>query len=92
MPFWSKRVSKLIESAYVYPEKQAFLEFAKHLKGVNAVVMCRSQRKPFLPLKYEQVGDLRYEQEYTVSRIGEDLQVSLSGNRTKELLPWHLVK
>ena len=86
------RVSDLIEYALVYPDKQTFLEFARQLKGVNPVVMCRTQRKPLFPAKYEQRGDLRYEQEYTVSRLGEDLQVSLSGNRTKELLPWHLVQ
>lgn len=86
------KVSEMIESALVYPEKQSFLQFAKQLKGVNAVVMCRTQRKPLLSPKYEQGGDLRYEQEYTVSRLGEDLQVSLSGNRTKELVPWYLVK
>lgn len=84
------RVADLIEYALVYPDKQTFLEFAKQLKGVNAVVMCRTQRKPLFPPKYEQRGDLRYEQEYIVSRLGEDLQVSLSGNRTEELLPWHL--
>ncbi len=37
-------------------------------------------------------SELRYEREYSVSRIGEDLPESLSGNRGLELLPWHLAK
>ncbi len=31
-----------------------------------------------------------YEREYSVSRIGEDIQVSFSGNRGLELIPWDL--
>jgi len=50
------------------------------------------QRNLFLPLRISQADDLRYDQEYSVSRIGEDLPESISGNRGLDLLPWHIAK
>jgi len=82
----------MIETAYPYPDAPAFLDLVDQMKGVKTVVLHRSQRTLFRPSQVSQADDLRYEREYSVSRIGEDLQESLSGNRCLELLPWHLAK
>lgn len=87
-----KRVMRIIESAYPYPDGQTFLDIADQIKGMKAVALHRTQRTPFRPSQVSQADDLRYEREYSLSRIGEDLPESLSGNRGLELLPWHLAK
>lgn len=83
-----KRVMRIIESAYPYPDGQTFLDIADQIKGMKAVALHRAQRTPFRPSQVSQADDLRYEREYSVSRIGEDLQESLSGNSGLELFPW----
>jgi hypothetical protein len=87
-----RRVMGMIERAYPYPDGQTFFEIADQVKGMKAVALHRTQRTPFRPSQVSQADDLRYEREYSVSRIGEDLPESLSGNRGLELLPWHLAK
>jgi len=87
-----KKVARMIETAYPYPDAPAFLDLVDQMKGVKTVVLHRSQRTLFRPSQVSQADDLRYEREYSASRIGEDLQESLSGNRCLELLPWHLAK
>jgi len=83
-----KRVMRMIESAYPFPDGQTFLNIADQLKGMKAVALHRTQRTPFRPPQVSQADDLRYEREYSLSRLGEDLPASLSGNRGSELLPW----
>ena len=83
-----KRVMGMIRSAYPYPDGQTFLEIADQVKGMKAVALHRTQRTPFRPSQASQADDLCYEREYSVSRIGEDLPESLSGNRGLELFPW----
>jgi hypothetical protein len=83
-----KRVMGMIESTYPYPDGQTFFEIADQVKGMKAVALHRTQRTPFRPSQISQADDLRYEHEYSVSRIGEDLQESLSSSRGDELLAW----
>jgi len=87
-----RKISRMIETGYPYPDAPTFLDIVDQMKGVNIVVLHRSQRTLFLPSRISQADDLRYEQEYSVSRIGEDLPESMSGNRGLELLPWHVAK
>jgi len=82
-----RRVSRMIETGYPYTDAPTFLNIAEQMRGVNTMVVHRSQRTLFRPSQVSQADDLRYEREYSVSRIGEDLQESLSGNRGLELLP-----
>ena len=84
------KVSGLLESHYLHSNRQTFLGIVEQLKGVNTVAMYGPEGTPFRPLSISQADDLRYEQEYSVSRIGEDLPESMSGNRGLELLPWNL--
>jgi len=77
----------MIETGYPYTDAPTFLNIAEQMRGVNTMVVHRSQRTLFRPSQVSQADDLRYEREYSVSRIGEDLQESLSGNRGLELLP-----
>tara|TARA_R110000823_G_scaffold43963_1_gene113950 strand:- start:1343 stop:2395 length:1053 start_codon:yes stop_codon:yes gene_type:complete len=83
-----KWVMRMIESAYPYPDGQTFLKIADQLKGMKTVALHRTQRTPFRPSHISQADDLRYEREYSLSRIGEDLQESLNCNRGVELLPY----
>jgi hypothetical protein len=87
-----RKVSRMIETGYPYPDAPTFLDIVEQMKGVKTVVLHRSQRTLFRPSQVSQADDIRYEREYSVSRIGEDLQESLSGNRGLELLPWHIAK
>lgn len=80
----------MIESGYPYPDGSTFVDMIEQLKDVKTIVVHGSQRMPFLPSQHSQADDLRYEREYSVSRIGEDLQESISGNRGLELIPWQL--
>jgi len=82
----------MIETGYPYPDAATFLDIVEQMKGLQTVVLHRSQRTPFGPSQTSQADDLRYEREYSVSRIGEDLPESISGNRGLELLPWHIAK
>jgi hypothetical protein len=77
----------MIETGFPYPDKPTFLDIVEQMKGVKTVVLHGSQRTLFRPSQTFQADDLRYEQEYSVSRIGEDLPESISGNRGLELLP-----
>lgn len=86
------KVSRMIESHCPHLNKQAFLTITEQLKGVKTVAMYGSQGTLFRPPNISQADDLRYEQEYSVSRIGEDLPESISGNRGLELLSWHIAK
>jgi hypothetical protein len=85
-----RKVSWIIETGYPYPDGATFLDIVEQMKDMKTVVLHRSQRTPFRPLQTSQADDLRYEREYSVSRIGEDLPESMSGNRGLELLPWNL--
>jgi len=85
-----RKVSRMIETGYPYPDAPTFLDIVEQMKGVKTVVLHRSQRTLFRPSQVSQADDIRYEREYSVSRIGEDLQESLSGNRGLDLLPWVL--
>ena len=78
----------MIERAYPYPDGQTFLHIADQVKGMKAVALHRTQRTPFRPSQVSQADDLRYEREYSASRIDEDLQESLSSSRGDELLAW----
>ncbi|BES73030.1 hypothetical protein RE428_40480 [Marinobacter nanhaiticus D15-8W] len=82
----------MIESHYPHSNRQTFLKIVGQLKGVKTVAMYGPEGTPFRPLSISQADDLRYEQAYSVSRIGEDLPESTSGNRGLELLPWHIAK
>jgi len=86
------KVSRMIETGLPYPDTPTFLEIVEQMKGVKTVVLHGPQRTPFRPSQTSQADDLRYEREYSVSRIGEDLPESISGNRGLELLPWHIAK
>lgn len=81
------KVSKMIETYCPYADDQTFLGIIEQLRGVKTMAVYGSQRNLFLPLRISQADDLRYEREYSVSRIGEDLPESLSGNRDVELFP-----
>ena len=83
-----RRVIAMIERAYPYPDGQTFLHIADQVKGMKAVALHRTQRTPFRPSQVSQADDLRYEREYSASRIDEDLQESLSSSRGDELLAW----
>ncbi|OHY79473.1 hypothetical protein BCA33_16120 [Marinobacter sp. AC-23] len=85
-----RKVSRIIETCLPYLDPTTFLDIVEQMKGVKTVVMHRSQRTLFKPSQTSQADDLRYEREYSVSRIGEDLPESTSGNRGLELLPWSL--
>jgi len=89
---FQRKVSRMIETGYPYPDAATFLDIVEQMKGLQTVVLHRSQRTPFGPSQTSQADDLRYEREYSVSRIGEDLPESISGNRGLELLPWHIAK
>ena len=84
------KVSEMIENHYPLTSRQAFLAINEQLKGVKTVAMHGPEGTPFRLPYISQADDLRYEQEYSVSRIGEDLPESMSGNRGLELLPWNL--
>ncbi|AOY89934.1 hypothetical protein BKP64_18165 [Marinobacter salinus] len=84
------KVSEMIEGHSPQMSRQAFLTINEQLKGVKTVAMYGPEGTPFRPPNVSQADDLRYEQEYSVSRIGEDLPESMSGNRGLELLPWNL--
>jgi len=84
------KVSQMIKGHYPHSSRQTFLNIVEQLKGVKTVAMYGPEGTPFRPLSISQADDLRYEQEYSVSRIGEDLPESMSGNRGLELLPWNL--
>jgi len=87
-----RKVSRMIETGLPYPDTPTFLDIVEQMKGVKTVVLHGSQRTLFRPSQTSQADDLRYEREYSVSRIGEDLPESISGNRGLELLPWHIAK
>jgi hypothetical protein len=80
----------MIESHYPHSNMQTFLNIVEQLKGVKKVALHGPEGTPIQPLGISQADDLRYEQEYSVSRIGEDLPETMSGNRGLELLPWNL--
>jgi hypothetical protein len=84
------KVSRMIENSYPQWDRQNFQNIIKPLKSVKMVAIHRVWGTPFRPLDISQADDLRYEQEYSVSRVGEDLPESMSGNRGLELLPWNL--
>jgi len=86
------KVSRMIENHYPHSNRQTFLSIVEQLKGVKTVAMYGPEGTPFRPPNISQADDLRYEQEYSVSRIGEDLPESISGNRGLELLPWRIAK
>jgi hypothetical protein len=83
-----RNVSRMIETAYPYPDAPLFLDIVEQMKGVNTVVLDRSQGTPFRPSHVAQADDLRCEAEYSISRVGEDLQESLGRSRGDELLAW----
>jgi hypothetical protein len=86
------KVSRMIENHYHHSDRQAFLNIIEQLKGVKTVAMYGPEGTPFRPPNISQADDLRYEREYSISRIGEDLPESFSGNRGLELLPWQIPK
>jgi hypothetical protein len=83
------KVSRMLATYCPYTDDQTFLGIIEQLRGVKTMAVYGPQRNLFLPLRISQVDDLRYEREYSVSRIGEDLPESLSGNRDVELLPFY---
>ena len=93
-PFWRYNVKTALRLLKVEinqtTDRQAFLAINEQLKGVKTVAMHGPEGTPFRLPYISQADDLRYEQEYSVSRIGEDLPESMSGNRGLELLPWNL--
>jgi len=86
------KVSRMIGNHYHHSDRQAFLNIIEQLKGVKTVAMYGPEGTPFRPPNISQADDLRYEREYSISRIGEDLPESISGNRGLDLLPWHIAK
>jgi hypothetical protein len=87
-----RKVSTMIEAGLPYPDTPTFLDIVEQMKGVKTVALHGSKRTLFRPSQTSQADDLRYEREYSVSSIGEDLPESISGNRGLELLPWHIAK
>jgi len=82
----------MIENHYHHSDRQAFLNIIEQLKGVKTVAMYGPEGDAIPAPNISQADDLRYEREYSISRIGEDLPESISGNRGLELLPWHIAK
>lgn len=63
-------VSKIIETCCPYVNNKTFLFIVEQLRGVKTVAVYGSQRNLFLPSRISQANDLRYEREYSVSRLG----------------------
>ena len=64
------KVSRMIETCCPYGDNQTFLYIVEELRGVKTMAVYGTQRNVFLPSRISQADDLRYEREYSVSRLG----------------------
>jgi len=61
----------------------------EQLKGMNTVAKHESAGTLFLSSRISDADDLRYELEYSVSKIGENLPESMRDDCSHESLRWH---